>query len=76
VGKLNLWQTCHKFGEKSSKIVPLGAPLLKPAVTFTYAAFALTSGTAFWSLEFFPKSFPRFFAGRHIRTMRLTLPDA
>ena len=27
-GKLNLWQTRHKLNEKSSKIVPLGAPFL------------------------------------------------
>jgi hypothetical protein len=27
-GKIDLWQGCHKMGEKSSKIVPLGAPLL------------------------------------------------
>jgi hypothetical protein len=26
-GKLNLWQGCHEIAEKSSKIVPLGAPL-------------------------------------------------
>jgi hypothetical protein len=26
--ELNLWQTCHEIAEKSSKIVPLGAPLL------------------------------------------------
>jgi hypothetical protein len=24
--ELNLWQTCHEIVEKSSKIVPLGAP--------------------------------------------------
>ncbi len=27
VRELNLWQTRHEFAEKSSKIVPLGAPL-------------------------------------------------
>jgi len=26
-GDLNIWQTCHKIREESSKIVPLGAPL-------------------------------------------------
>src|SRR6267142_5989590 len=25
--ELNLWQTCHEIAEKSSKIVPPGAPL-------------------------------------------------
>jgi hypothetical protein len=25
--KRNLWQTCHEIAEKSSKIVPSGAPL-------------------------------------------------
>ena len=25
-GKIDLWQGCHKMGEKGSKIVPLGAP--------------------------------------------------
>jgi hypothetical protein len=24
---VSLWQTCHEFSDKSSKIVPLGAPL-------------------------------------------------
>jgi len=27
-GKIDLWQGCHRMGEKRSKIVPLGAPLL------------------------------------------------
>ena len=26
---LKLWQTCHKIAEKSSEIVPLGAPFLR-----------------------------------------------
>ena len=32
---LNLWQTFHEIAEKSSKIVPLGAPLA-PSFSFTY----------------------------------------
>ena len=28
-----MWQGCHKIGEESSKIVPLGAPLIKRETT-------------------------------------------
>jgi hypothetical protein len=31
-GKIDLWQGCHKMGEKSSKIVPLGAPFFPIAI--------------------------------------------
>jgi hypothetical protein len=27
--EFDLWQACHEFPEKSSKIVPLGAPFLR-----------------------------------------------
>jgi hypothetical protein len=26
--EFDLWQACHQFAEKSSKIVPFGAPLI------------------------------------------------
>ena len=35
--KLNLCQSCHKFGEKSSKIIPLGAPL-SPAPSQSFSS--------------------------------------
>jgi hypothetical protein len=36
--KLDLWQGCHEVPEKSSKIVPLGAPLFCSLQSETYGS--------------------------------------
>ena len=53
VRELNLWQTRHEFAEKSSKIVPFGAPFFPYKMmifwnTRTAEPLGFTQGLPFW----------------------------